>query len=107
MLDLCQSKTHFGDPVASETEIFEKLKELLVEKFEVEAASVTREARIYSDLKLDSIDAIELIGEVQSYLNRRIKPQDFKEVRTIQDIVQVTKKIVDGDQSLPHPELKG
>ena len=41
--------------------IFDKLKAALIEDFEMDEAKVTPEARLYEDLELDSIDAVDLI----------------------------------------------
>lgn len=106
LVDFPPAKDNSGEIVISETEIFEKLRELLEAKFELAPESITLQARLYEDLNLDSIDAIDLIGEVQTYLKQRIKPQDFREVRTVQDIVLVVKRIVDNPEPVQQPELR-
>lgn len=42
-------------------EIFDKIKTALIEEFEMDEAKLTPEARLYEDLELDSIDAVDLI----------------------------------------------
>lgn len=69
------------------TEVFEKLKAALVDEFDIEESSVTPEARLYEDLNLDSIDAVDLIVKLKSMLPRNIDPEVFKQVRTLQDVV--------------------
>ncbi len=75
-------------------EIFEKLKKTLVEEFEIDEASVTPEARLYEDLNLDSIDAVDLIVKLKSMLPRNIDPEVFKQVRTIQDVVDAIDNLM-------------
>ena len=68
-------------------EIFEKLKTALVEDFDLDAAKVVPEARLYEDLNLDSIDAVDLIVKLKSMLPRNVDPEVFKKVRSLQDVV--------------------
>lgn len=49
-------------------EIFDKIKTALIEEFEMDEAKLTPEARLYEDLELDSIDAVDLIVKLKSFL---------------------------------------
>jgi len=75
--------------------IFDSLKKILIEKFDMKPEIITPEARLYEDLKLDSIDAVDLIVELKSILPRNIDPAVFKEVRTIQDVVDAISAIIE------------
>jgi acyl carrier protein len=68
-------------------EIFATLSEYLQEMFEVPAGSITPEARLFEDLDLDSIDAVDLVVRLQDLTGRKIKPEAFKTVRTVSDVV--------------------
>ena len=70
-------------------EIFARLRDLLVELFEIEPAKVTLEANLYKDLDIDSIDAVDLIIKLKEITGRRIQPEAFKQVRTVGDVVNV------------------
>lgn len=70
-------------------EIFAKLRELLVELFEIEPGKVTLEANLFKDLDIDSIDAVDLIIKLKEITGRRIQPEAFKQVRTVGDVVNV------------------
>jgi acyl carrier protein len=69
-------------------EIFETLSEYLTEYFEVPSAQITLEANLYEDLDLDSIDAVDLIVKLQELTGQKIPPTDFKEVRSVNDVVE-------------------
>ena len=59
-------------------ELFEKLKEFLVEHFEIDANNISLESNFYTDLDLDSIDAIDLILNVIIVsLHDHVFDQDF------------------------------
>ena len=68
-------------------EIFATLSGYLQEMFEVPAEAVTLEAKLFEDLDLDSIDAVDLVVRLQDLTGRKIKPEQFKTVRTVSDVV--------------------
>jgi len=70
-------------------EIFARLRDLLVELFEVEPGKITLEANLYKDLDIDSIDAVDLIIKLREITGRRVQPEAFKQVRTVGDVVNV------------------
>lgn len=74
--------------------IFDKLKAALIEDFEMDEAKVTPEARLYEDLELDSIDAIDLIVKLKPLLPTNIDPEVFKTVRTVQDVVDAIYNLI-------------
>ncbi len=71
----------------TKNDIFEKMKEILVDTFEIDPARIKPESLLLNDLDLDSIDAVDLIVKLQQFTNRKIDPETFKQVRTIQDVV--------------------
>ena len=72
----------------SREEILAHLREVLVELFELKPEQVTLEARLYDELDIDSIDAVDLILKLKEYTGRKIQPQAFKHVRTVGDVVE-------------------
>ena len=75
-------------------EIFDRIKNALVEEFDMDAAKLVPEARLYEDLELDSIDAVDLIVKLKSMLPRNIDPEVFKAVRTLQDVVDAIYNLI-------------
>jgi acyl carrier protein len=76
-------------------EILNTLKDILVDMFEVDADNVTLSAHLYDDLDIDSIDAVDLLVKLKEVTGKKIKPEDFKAVRTVEDIVNAIKQILD------------
>jgi acyl carrier protein len=68
-------------------EIFATLSTALQEMFEVPADKITEQALLYQDLDLDSIDAIDLVVKLQELTGQKIKPEQFKAVRTVGDVI--------------------
>ena len=76
----------------SRDEIFAELKRELCSLFELEPAQVTPTARLYDDLDLDSIDAVDLAVRLQELTKKRIRPEQFKAVRTVADVVDAVEQ---------------
>ncbi len=68
-------------------EIYEKITQVLQQTFEIAPERIVPEARLYEDLDIDSIDAVDLIVQMKSLSPRPLKPETFKSVRTVQDVV--------------------
>ena len=68
-------------------EISASLSEYLQEMFSLPADKITPEARLFEDLDLDSIDAVDLVVRLQDLTGKKIKPDQFKTVRTVADVV--------------------
>ncbi|MCF1427582.1 MAG: acyl carrier protein [Shewanella sp.] len=77
--------------------IFEQVQATLVELFELDAADVTPDAQLYQELDLDSIDAVDLVVYLQNQTGKKIKPEDFKSVRTVDDIVDAVIGLMQED----------
>ncbi|RHW75912.1 acyl carrier protein [Colwellia sp. RSH04] len=68
-------------------ELLTMLTELLVNEFEIPAEDITLGASLYEELDLDSIDAVDLVVRLREITGKKIAPESFKEVRTVEDIV--------------------
>ena len=71
----------------SKNEVYGRLARYLTDMFEVPEEKIRPEARLYEELDLDSIDALDLVVKLQEITGRRISPQEFKSVRTVGDVV--------------------
>lgn len=77
----------------SREQIYQTLADILVEEFEIEADDISLEANLYTDLDLDSIDAIDLVIKLRDITNEKIEPEVFKLVRTVEDVVNEIEKL--------------
>ena len=55
---------------------------------------VTPEAKLFEELDLDSIDAVDLAIKLQEMTGKRIKPDDFKNVRTVGDVIAAAQVLL-------------
>lgn len=80
-------------------EIFARVSTVLQDSFEIEADRIRPEARLYEDLDIDSIDAVDLLVKLKPMLDKPLKPEQFKSVRTIQDVIQALALLIDSDSA--------
>ncbi|WP_339724047.1 acyl carrier protein [uncultured Paraglaciecola sp.] len=68
-------------------QLYQQLKELLVNYFELPESMITQETDLYEELELDSIDAIDLLVKLRELTDLDIEPEAFKKIRTVGDVV--------------------
>lgn len=78
-------------------EIYLQIQALLVKLFELDADDIKPESRLYEELELDSIDAVDLVVHLQKTTGKWIKPEMFKSVRTVQDVVDAIDELLKSD----------
>lgn len=67
--------------------MFEKVCEILAEKFDADASEMTMDTNIKDDLKADSLDVVELMMDLEESLGVTIPDEDAAKMSTIGDIV--------------------
>jgi acyl carrier protein len=75
-------------------EIFKKIQEILVKGFEISPEDVSPGAKLFQDLELDSIDAVDLLVKMKEYIPGKIDPELFKKAVTVQDVVEILYPLV-------------
>lgn len=74
-------------------QILARIRATLVELFDLEASEIVPQARLYEDLDIDSIDAVDLLIDLKKSTDVEISPAQFKQVRTVQDVVDVFARL--------------
>ncbi|MDO4434124.1 MAG: acyl carrier protein [Alysiella sp.] len=77
----------------TEQEIRDILSNALIDLFEIEPERIKPETHLYEDLEIDSIDAIDLIDHIKRETGRKLRAEDFRNVRTVEDVVQAVLRI--------------
>jgi len=75
-------------------EVLQKIQDILTEEFELDKSAVVPEAKLYEDLELDSIDAVDLLVKMKGLIPGRIDPESFKKAITIQDVVDILYPLI-------------
>ena len=73
-------------------QILNQLRDLLENEFDIERSDVNNDSLLYEDLDIDSIDAVDLMAWMVKLTGKRMDPEDFKNVRSIGDVVDELEK---------------
>jgi acyl carrier protein len=74
-------------------QLYQQLKELLVNYFELPENMITHDTDLYAELELDSIDAIDLLVKLREITDLDIEPEAFKKIRTVGDVVNELQQV--------------
>ena len=69
--------------------MFEKVKEVLMEAFNVDEDMIKLEANLKDDLGIDSLAAVELSLELETEFDVRIEDEELAKLVTVADIVSL------------------
>lgn len=72
-----------------QAEIHARVRDMLAETFELDPERITPAARLYEDLDLDSIDALDMVVKLQELIHRRVAEDELRGLRTVGDVVQM------------------
>jgi acyl carrier protein len=72
-------------------DIFEKVKEIIVEQLGVDQEEVTPEASFVDDLGADSLDIVELVMALEETFDLQIPDEDAEKIRKVGEAVQYIK----------------
>jgi len=72
-------------------EVFDKVKEIIVEQLGVVETAVTNESSFIDDLGADSLDIVELIMALEEEFDIEIPDSDAEKVVTVGDVVDYIK----------------
>ena len=80
-------------------EVVAAIADVLESEFEVPRAKLVPEAKLFEDLDLDSIDAVDLVVRLQQQTGLKVKAEDFKAIRTLGDVADVIVKLAAEQQA--------
>lgn len=69
------------------SEVFEKVKEIIVDQLDVAEEDVTMEASFRDDLEADSLDVVELVMELEDEFDLEIADEEAENIATVGDAV--------------------
>ncbi len=78
----------------SSEEIFDKVKEIIVEQLGVTENAVTMDASFIDDLGADSLDIVELIMALEEEFDLEIPDADAEKIVSVSDVVDYIKENV-------------
>ena len=69
------------------SEVFDRVKEIIVEQLDVEESQITMEASFRDDLEADSLDVVELVMELEDEFDLEIADEEAENINTVGDAV--------------------
>ena len=75
-------------------EILAEIADVLATEFEIPRDKLVADAKLYEDLDLDSIDAVDLVVRIQQRTGIKVVAEDFKAIRTLGDVAEVIEKLI-------------
>lgn len=70
-------------------ELYLWVVDMLHDMFELDKSTITLQSNLYTELDIDSIDAVDIVVKLNQMTGKRIQPDVFREVRTVADVVEV------------------
>ena len=80
-------------------EIFQRIATIMHDTFDIEPSRITPQAMLGADLDIDSIDAVDLIVQLKPMLGGNLRPEAFKAVRSVQDVVDTVYAMLHADSA--------
>jgi acyl carrier protein len=73
-------------------DVFEQVKDIIVDLLGVEPEKVTRDARFSEDLGADSLDLVELIMEFEERFGGIISDEEAQQIKTVGQAVDYAEQ---------------
>ena len=90
-----KGKTVTLSNATTKEDIYLILVDMLHEMFELDRSRITLDANLYSDLDIDSIDAVDIAVRLKELTGKRMQPEVFKSVRTVRDVIDALVALVE------------
>jgi acyl carrier protein len=68
---------------ASREEVFDRVKDVLVDQLGIDESEITEGASFQEDLDADSLDLVELIMELEDQFGIKISDEDAQKIQTV------------------------
>nr|YP_009326685.1 acyl carrier protein [Membranoptera platyphylla]AMJ16942.1 acyl carrier protein [Membranoptera platyphylla] len=84
----------------AESNIFEKVRNIVVQQLGVEKQQVTLEANFANDLGADSLDTVELVMAIEEEFNIEIPDEDAEKIATLNQAVKFIEEAIKSNKDI-------
>ena len=81
-------------------ELYLHIVGIMQNTFAIEPEKIALDSMLGEDLDIDSIDAVDLIVQLKPLLGSSLKPEAFKAVRSVQDVVDVVHAMMHSENEI-------
>lgn len=74
--------------------MLETIRDIMLEYIEVPRESITPETRFLADLSMNSLDIMDMVGQLEDELDVIIATEDLNEIFTVQDLIDYLNDIM-------------
>ena len=67
--------------------VFERVKVILAEQFDVEEDTITMDTNLEEDLSADSLDVVDLLMSIEDEFEIEIPDEEIDNIRTVSELV--------------------
>lgn len=82
----------------SKEDILEELTRILVEELEIPSEKIIGSSNLFTDLDLDSIDAVDIAVRMQRFTDKKLTPEEFKQIQTVDDVVNAVWALLNNNE---------
>ena len=76
--------------------VFEKIRQIIVDQFELDEEAVTEETNFLSDIGADSLDVVELAMSIEDEFGLgEIGEEDIRSIQTVGDLVAYVTRAIE------------
>lgn len=80
----------------NKTDIITKLTDILTNEFEIDEAKMVPQAKLKSDLGLDSLDMVDVVVLIDEHFGIKLTSKDFKDIKTYSEFYDLLDKRING-----------
>lgn len=73
--------------------VFERIKAMIKDELNVPEEKITMEAKLAEDLGADSIDAVELIMNIEDEFDVQVSDEEAQNIKSVGDIVKFVENL--------------
>ncbi|MBQ4569618.1 MAG: acyl carrier protein [Ruminococcus sp.] len=67
--------------------VFEKVKVILAEQFDIDEDTITMDTNIQDDLGADSLDVVDLLMSIEDEFEAEVPDEEIENIRTVGELV--------------------
>lgn len=80
------------------SEIIEKIRNVLAEEFEIDIEDIQPDAPLMQTLELDSLDLVDMVVLIENEFGFTLTLQDFQQIKTFQDLYTLILKFTEDNK---------